>query len=453
MKLEAIKKVYFIGIGGIGMSALARFFNHKGKQVQGYDRTPTQLTDELIAEGIQIVFEDDVQSALPDVDIVVYTPAIPSDSKLLNYYKQSGIPMFKRAEVLGLITRQMNTVAVAGTHGKTTTSALVAHILQDAGPGCNAFLGGVALNYRSNYWSADNDIAVVEADEYDRSFLHLHPNVAILTSMDADHLDIYQTPEACQQAFIDFTGNIKSQGTLIYKHGLKKGGALQASNKYTYSLQNDAADAYAANIQIQDGSYQFDIIHKNWIIQNVHLPLGGMHNVENCVAATSAAMCFDLEPNRVRDAIATFKGIRRRFEYVIKNDRVVYIDDYAHHPEELNSLIKSVRTLYPGKKVVMAFQPHLYTRTRDFADEFAEALNLLDEVILLDIYPAREQPIEGVSSEMIKDRMGNPNVTILSKEGLLQYVKSAPLEVFVTAGAGDIDKLVDPIKSVLEAKV
>lgn len=452
MRFDSIQKIFFVGIGGIGMSAIARFFKNAGKEVSGYDRTPTSLTRALIAEGISVVYEDDRKYAMEDADAVVYTPAIPKDSNLLQYYRASQKPMYKRAEILGIITRDMTTVAVAGTHGKTTTSAMIAHLLRDSGVGCNAFLGGVVLNYNSNYWPADNDIVVVEADEYDRSFLQLHPNLAVLTSMDADHLDIYDTEEACQQAFVDFTKNIKPEGTLIYKHGLAKAAALSASIKETYSLQNDAAKAFARNIQIKNGTYKFDIIHQDWQVMDLHLPLGGMHNVENCVAAVCAAMKFDLHPSQVRDAMASFKGIKRRFEYVVKQPDLVYIDDYAHHPEELRSLVKSARTLFPGRKIVLAFQPHLYTRTRDFADGFAGALDVADEVLLLDIYPAREQPIEGVSSEMIKEKMGNPNVTILSKDGLIDYVRAAPVEVFITAGAGDIDQLVEPIKTVLETR-
>lgn len=452
MDKDLIQKIFFVGIGGIGMSALARYFKNLGKDVAGYDRTPTAMTRALIAEGIPVVYEDAVEHAMKDADAVVYTPAVPKDSALLQYYHSAQTPMYKRAQMLGIITQDMTTVAVAGTHGKTSTSAMIAHILRNSGVGCNAFLGGVALNYDSNYWPADNDVVVVEADEYDRSFLQLNPNIAVLTSMDADHLDIYETEEACQQAFIDFTKKIKPEGTLIYKHGLTRAAELIATYKETYSLQNDAANAYARNIQIKSGAYQFDIVHRDWQIDNVYLPLGGMHNVENCVAAVCAAMKFDLSPEQIREAMASFKGIKRRFEYVIKTPNLVFIDDYAHHPEELRSLIKSAKTLFPSKKIVLAFQPHLYSRTRDFARGFAGALDTADEVILLDIYPAREQAIEGVSSKVIQEKMGNPNVTILSKEGLLDYVRAAPLEVFITAGAGDIDQLVTPIKSILETK-
>ncbi len=452
MNVTALKRVYFVGIGGIGMSALARFFRNQGTVVNGYDRTETALTKQLAAEGMGMHYTDDINLLDKETELVVYTPAIPKDHAELNWYRDNGYGVYKRSDVLQWITEALFSVTVAGTHGKTTISTMIAYLLRETGYGCNAFLGGISVNYNSNYWSSDNATAVIEADEYDRSFLKLFPDIAVLTAMDADHLDIYGTAEEVEAAFIQYTKNIKPGGTLIAKHGLHRAKDLTASNIITYSLQNDAADVYGTNIVQKDGGYIFDVIGKGWIVNDVHLPIGGMHNVENSIAAIAVTQQLQIEASLVKDALAGFKGIKRRFEYVVKNDKVVFIDDYAHHPEELAALIKSAKRLFAGRKCVVAFQPHLFTRTRDFADGFAESLSMADEVILLDIYPARELPIEGVTSQMIADRMGNPNHTILSKEGLLDYVKAAPLDLFITAGAGDIDKLVNPIKEILENK-
>lgn len=452
MDVQQLKRVYFVGIGGIGMSALARFFKQRGATVSGYDRTETDLTKKLVSEGIAVHYADDISLLDKEAELVVYTPAIPAAHKELNWYRDNGYKVYKRSDVLQWITEAMFAITVGGTHGKTTISTLTAYLLRETGYGCNAFLGGISVNYESNYWSSDNNVAVIEADEYDRSFLKLFPDIAVLTAMDPDHLDIYGTPEQMEEAFIQYTKNIKPGGTLIAKHGLRRGHELEGSKKITYSLQNDAADVYANNIVQQDGGYVFDIMGKGWMIQDIHLPIGGMHNVENTVVAVTVAHLLEIDPTLIRQALTGFKGIKRRFEYVVKNDKMVYIDDYAHHPEELAALIKSAKRLFPDRKCVVAFQPHLFSRTRDLADGFAESLDLADQVILLDIYPARELPMEGVSSQMIADRMGNPAHTILSKEGLLEFVKAAPLSLFITAGAGDIDKLVQPIKEILEQK-
>lgn len=452
MNINDIKNIYFVGIGGIGMSALARFFKQRNATVNGYDKTETDLTKALVAEGIGVTYDDAIASVVEGVDVVIYTPAIPSDCVILNWYRDNNYKVFKRSDALLWITEAMFAITVAGTHGKTTTSTMIAHILRHTGYGCNAFLGGISANYNTNYWHADNEVAVIEADEYDRSFLKLHPDVAVLTAMDPDHLDIYGTAEAVQEAYIEYTANIKPSGVLIRKHGLKQGALLHGAHKMTYSLQNTGADIYADHIQMKNGTYVFDVMGKGVFMQSVALNVGGMHNVENCIAAIAVARQLQIDDNDIKAAVAAFEGVKRRFEYVVKNDKIVYIDDYAHHPEELQALIKSAKTLFSKKKIVIAFQPHLYSRTKDFADEFAHVLDMADEVILLDIYPARELPMEGVSSQMIKDKMGNPNVTILSKDGLLSYVASAPLEVFITAGAGDIDKLVASIKAILEKK-
>lgn len=443
--LDEIKQIYFIGIGGIGMSALARYFKEKGIVVSGYDKTPTALTKTLESEGIEIHYEDNIQLANKDADVVVYTPAIPQDHQELNWFRAQGKPVLKRSDILQLVTESLFAITVAGTHGKTTISTMIAHILRDTQFGCNAFLGGVAVNYGKNYWSSSNNVAVIEADEYDRSFLKLKPDTAVLTAMDPDHLDIYGTEDAIEQAFIEYTSNIKPGGTLWYKHGLKRGAELKGTYKLTYSVQNSSAQVHAANITMRNGGYIFDVIGKGWTLRDVKLNIGGMHNVENAVVAIAVAKSLDIHDQLIIAAVDNFKGVKRRFEYVVKTKEVVYIDDYAHHPEELASLIRSAKTLFPKKRCVVAFQPHLYSRTKDFAAGFAKSLDMADEILLLDIYPARELPMEGVTTQMIADLMGNPNVTVLSKEGLVSYAKTAPIEMLITAGAGDIDKLVEPI--------
>lgn len=452
IELNTIQSVYFVGIGGIGMSALARFFNERGIHVFGYDKTPSDITAKLIEEGIQIHFTDDTNLLHKDVQLVVYTPAIPHDHMELNWYRTNNYNVVKRADVLQAISASMFAITVGGTHGKTTVTTMIAHILRHSAFGCNAFLGGIASNYNTNYWHSDNNVAVIEADEYDRSFLKLHPNIAVLTAMDPDHLDIYGTKEAMEEAFIAYTAQIKEDGVLFYKHGLKRGLELQGANKYSYSLQNSSASAYAANITMKEGGYMFDAIGSGWHIPDIRLNIGGMHNVENAVVAIAVAKQLNLTDQEVKAAVEAFKGVKRRFEYIVKNKEVVFIDDYAHHPEELRMLIKSAKTLFPKKRCVIAFQPHLYSRTRDLAQEFASALDLADEVLLLDIYPARELPIEGVSSAMIMDLMGNPNKTVLSKEALIAYAANAPIDLLITAGAGDIERLVNEMGQLIRVR-
>jgi UDP-N-acetylmuramate--alanine ligase len=450
--LHNIQNVYFIGIGGIGMSAIARYFNEQKVKVQGYDKTATELTQKLQQEGIAIHFEDDINQLDKNAQLVVYTPAIPAEHKELNWYSDHNYEVVKRSDVLQWITQALYSITVAGTHGKTTVSTMIATLLRETQYGCNAFLGGISVNYESNYWGSENPTAVIEADEYDRSFLKLHPDVAVLTSMDPDHLDIYGTVEEMEKAFIQYTQNIKAGGTLIVKHGLKRSSEFKADNIITYSLQNNAADAYAANILQKNGGYEFDYISKTEMIANIVLNVGGMHNVENAVAAITVALTLKIDAHQIKQAVAKFKGVKRRFEYIVKNDKTVYIDDYAHHPEELAALINSAKKLFPDRKCVVAFQPHLFSRTRDLAEGFAHSLDRADEVLLLPIYPARELPIEGVTSQMIAAKMENKACTILSKEALLEYVKVAPVALFITSGAGDIDKLVKPIKEILENK-
>lgn len=433
------------------MSAIARFFNEKGVQVSGYDRTSTALTKQLEAEGMQIHYTDDINLIDKAATLVVYTPAIPATHTELQWLRDNGYEVVKRSDVLQEITRSLFAITVAGTHGKTTVSTMIAHLLTDSGYGCNAFLGGISVNYNKNFWSSEKAVAVIEADEYDRSFLKLSPDIAVLTAMDADHLDIYGTPEAMEDAFIQYTHNIKPNGTLIAKFGLHRNKELNATNKLLYSLQNDAANAYAANIRMINGGYEFDVMQQDWMIDDVVMHIGGMHNVENAVAAITVAQLLGIDAARIRAAIASFKGIKRRFEYAVKTDQQVYIDDYAHHPEELRALITSAKALFPGKKCTVIFQPHLFTRTRDLADGFAESLSLADEVILLPIYPARELPIAGVSSEMIADKITVP-VKILSKEDVMEYLGKHDVPLLITAGAGDIDQLKEPVAHLLKNK-
>jgi len=449
MNLASINKVAFVGIGGIGMSALARFFMERGADVRGYDRTETDLTRSLSAEGAAVHYDDNTANVFTDAQLVVYTPAIPKDNAELNWYRDNNFPVYKRSDVLQWITEEMQAITVAGTHGKTTISTMIAYLLRETGYGSNAFLGGISVNYDRNYWSSENDTAVIEADEYDRSFLKLSPDIAVLSSMDADHLDIYGTVEALESAFIQYTKNIKPGGTLLVKHGLSRAAELQGPQTVTYSLQNDAADCYAANIMQKDGGYFFDYFGRKGVIGGLHLPIGGMHNVENAIAAIAVTQLLDIPRETVKQALAGFRGVHRRFEYVVRNQKHVYIDDYAHHPEELAALIRSAKRLFPGRRCVIAFQPHLYSRTRDLADGFAHSLDMADEVILLDIYPARELPMEGVTSQMIAGRMQNDSHTVMSKDALLDYVRAAKPALLITAGAGDIDKLVPEIGKIL----
>lgn len=452
MDLNNIQRVYFIGIGGIGMSAIARFFNENGVQVSGYDRTETVLTKQLAEEGMQIHYTDDVNLIDIKANLVVYTPAIPAIHSELKWYRENNFEVVKRSDVLQEITRELFAITVAGTHGKTTISTMIAHILRHSGYGCNAFLGGISVNYNRNFWSSDKRVAVIEADEYDRSFLKLSPDIAVLTAMDPDHLDIYGTEADMQEAFIQYTKNIKPNGTLIAREGLQRAADLQAANKLWYRLNGNTANAYAKNIRNQNGGYQYDVVQQDWTIENVTLPIGGLHNVENSVAAITVAQLLGIDEAAIKAAVADFKGIRRRFEYVINNDYQVFIDDYAHHPEELRALISSARDLFPDKKCVVVFQPHLYTRTRDLADGFAESLALADEVILLPIYPARELPIEGVSSEMIANKINGKPVQILQQAEVLEWLKANTAPLFITAGAGDIDLIKEPAKKILEGE-
>ena len=447
--IKDIQRIYFIGIGGIGMSAIARYFNAKGVVVSGYDKTVTPLTKQLVAEGIEVHYEDNIEFIDKAAQLVVFTPAVPKDHKELNYYQQNNYTVVKRSDVLGAITNSSFNICVAGTHGKTTTSTMVAHILRHSEFGCNAFLGGIASNYNSNFWSNEKNVCVVEADEYDRSFLKLNPDVAIITAMDPDHLDIYGTAENVEQAFIDFSSKVKSGGLLISKYGLKRSGELKAANHISYHLNNEKAAVYAADIKNDNGSYQFDVITKEWILKDVVLNMGGMHNIENVIAAITVAHHLNIEDEKIKVAVSSFKGVKRRFEYIVKNEKVVYIDDYAHHPDELKVLLEGAKNLFPDRKCTVIFQPHLFSRTKDFADEFAATLDMADEIILLPIYPARELPMEGVNSELLLNKMKNVHRSVKTKEEVLSWLSDNTKGLVITAGAGDIDTLVQPIKEIV----
>lgn len=455
IEVNDIKRIYFIGIGGIGMSAVARYFNAKGVIVSGYDKTETALTRQLVTEGIAVHFEDNIEFIDKRADVVVYTPAVPKDHKELNWCRDNHYTVVKRSDILGAITTSAFNICVAGTHGKTTTSTMVAHILRDSGYGCNAFLGGIAANYNSNFWpqspggSSAKNVCVVEADEYDRSFLKLNPDVAIITAMDPDHLDIYGTAENVEQAFIDFSSKVKPQGLLVSKYGLKRGNELKAAHQLTYHQQNEKAAVHAAGIRTDNGSYIFDIKGNNWQLKDVVLHMGGLHNIENVTAAIAVAHHLGIEGEKIKAAVSSFKGVKRRFEYIVKNEKNIFIDDYAHHPDELYALISGTKNLFPGKKCTVIFQPHLFSRTRDFADGFAATLDMADEIILLPIYPARELPVEGVTSEMILGKMKNTCSSVMQKNDLLNWVEENKRELIITAGAGDIDTLVEPVKELL----
>lgn len=450
------KKIYFAGAGGIGMAALERYFLSLGYKVAGYDRTPTELTGALQKEGVDIVFDSSVEAIPadfrdnPDGVLVVYTPALPDSHPQLSYFRERGYEVVKRAEVLGRITRGTYGLCFAGTHGKTTTSSMAAHIMNTCPVGCNAFLGGILRNYSSNLiLSATSPYSVIEADEYDRSFHRLSPYIAVITATDPDHLDIYGTEEAYLESFAHFTSLIRPGGALVLHEGLKLvPRPVEGVSVYTYS--RDKGDFHAENIRRGNGSIVFDFIGPDCVVRDINLGVPVEINIENAVAALAAChLTGEMDADKAREAVASFLGPKRRFEFWLKEDDPVraIIDDYAHHPDELKASILSVKALYPGKKLTVAFQPHLYSRTRDFAPEFAEALSLADEVILLDIYPAREQPLTGVTSKIIFDRITTADKTIIDKRDLTETIKNRNFEILLTAGAGDIcDSLPEIVK-------
>lgn len=440
------KYVYFIGIGGIGMSALARYFNHIGSKVAGYDRTETPLTQQLEQEGIEVIYEDDfsqVQDEFKNSDsLLIYTPAVPKDLGLLVGFRDLGLTLHKRSEVLGLLSQGKYTIAVAGTHGKTTTSSMIAHLLTDSGRGCSAFLGGIASNYNTNTLFGDNDLLVVEADEYDRSFLTLHPDIAIVTSADADHLDIYGDHAHLQDSFREFLDQTHTGGLRIVHEGLP----FQADLHYS---AEGKGQVYAENIRIEQGYFWFDYVSASHIIRDIRMGIPGKHNVANAVAAITAALHLEVPEDKIKAALANFAGVKRRFEYIVRNTENIYIDDYAHHPTELQAFLGAVRELYPERNLTVVFQPHLFTRTRDFMDGFALALSNSDTLILMEIYPARELPILGIDSSALLAKIPSRDKQLLDKQGVLSYVARHRPALLVTVGAGNIDQLINPIKEVL----
>ncbi|MFH4967683.1 UDP-N-acetylmuramate--L-alanine ligase [Gaetbulibacter sp. M240] len=450
MNLDTIHKVYFVGIGGIGMSALARYFHEKGMRVAGYDKTPSAITEGLINLGIEIHFEDNlnlVDKAFLEIKntLIVYTPAIPKHHAELLYFQTHDFEVLKRSEVLGIITKNTYCFAVAGTHGKTTTTSILAHLLAECDVPVTAFLGGISENYNSNLILKGTEVSVVEADEFDRSFLRLSPDVACITSMDADHLDIYGDPSELIKSFEDFSKKLKPNGVLFVKSGLSIHGI-------TYGIEDDS-DYTIQNIRINKGTYVFDVKTPETVLKNIEFSLPGRHNLSNALIALAMAVIYGCPYQQLAKALASFKGVKRRFTYQIKTNDLVYIDDYAHHPQEINAVHQAVREMYPNQKVLAIFQPHLYSRTRDFADEFAKSLSQFDAVILLDIYPAREVPIEGVTSQWLLDKIENKNKQLVDKKDLIRVVKNRPETVIITIGAGDIGEEVDHLKKELELAI
>ena len=452
MEFNAIKHIYFIGIGGIGMSALARYFKKHGAAVYGYDRTETALTRALAAEGMHVHYEDNVSFIPENIDLVVYTPAVPKDHAELNWFRQHEYPVMKRAEVLGVISKAKRCIAIAGTHGKTTTSTMTSHLLRACGIDATAFVGGISLNLGGNFVEGSSDWVVVEADEYDRSFLHLEPEIAVLNSLDPDHLDIYGSPESVVESYKTFVRQIRKGGKLIYRHGLPLedvAAELRASGRQVFTFGIDEGDFEAFNVRVENEQMAFGLRSGIFNWNDLRLNYPGRHNVLNATAAIAASLSAGGFSPELRGALASFKGVKRRFEYIIRRPDLVYVDDYAHHPAELEAVIAAARMMFPTRKLTGVFQPHLYTRTRDFAEAFAEALKGLDTCILLDIYPAREQPIEGVDSAMIAKLMDHPDTILTTKNDLLNVLKNRHIEVLMTLGAGDIDTLIEPIKNQL----
>ncbi len=450
--LNNIQRIYFLGIGGIGMSALARYFNLHGKVVSGYDKTPTTLTDALIKEGIEITFEDNLDTLDKKADLIIFTPAIPKNHLQYNWYLQNNYTVLKRAQILGLAANSMFNISIGGSHGKTSTSSITAHILKTANKSVAAFLGGICINFNSNFIDG-NEYAVAEADEFDRSFLNLEPNIALITSVDTDHLDIYGNLDAIEQSFRQFCNKVRPNGILITHSAVTDRIINKNVTHLKYSLNDTTADFHAINLEINDGAYTFDVVHPKGIIQNITSYYGGKHNIENAIGAIAIAVNINISDDDIRKAISTFQGVKRRFETQVRNEQHVYIDDYAHHPRELDATIAAAKELYPNKKLTVIFQPHLFSRTKDLCDEFAASLSNADELILLDIYPARELPIEGVTSQIILDKVSIPNKRIVSKQALIATLQQEEkIEVLLTVGAGDIDTKVSEIKNLLKTK-
>lgn len=457
MEYKDIKSVYFVGAGGIGMSALVRFFLGKGCNVGGYDKTPSDLTEKLIEEGAKIHYAEDVDSIdecfkQKDSTLVVYTPAIPADHKELVYFQTEGFAVQKRAQVLGTLTMSHKGLCVAGTHGKTTTSTMAAHLLHESHVDCNAFLGGISKNYGTNYILSDSEYVVIEADEFDRSFHWLRPYMTVITATDPDHLDIYGTKEAYLESFRKYTTLIKPGGALIIHKGLEMKADVQDGVK-VYEYSRNEGDFHAENIKIGNGEIIFDFVHPEGVVKDIQLGVPVSINIENGIAAMALAILNGVTEEELRSGMKSFSGVDRRFDFKVKSDKMVFLSDYAHHPNEIDACVKSIRELYAGKKIAAVFQPHLYTRTRDFYKEFAAALSGLDAVYLCDIYPARELPIEGVTSKLIYDNL-RPGIEkhLISKDDILEVAKKADFDVLVSLGAGDIENYVPQITEILKSK-
>ncbi|MBA7517661.1 UDP-N-acetylmuramate--L-alanine ligase [subsurface metagenome] len=456
MNFDKKHNIYFLGIGGIGMSALAKYFYSKGKRVAGYDLISSRITDDMVNEGINIHYKQDIryipQEFLNKEDtIIIRTPAVPDNHKELLYFSENGFLIMKRAEILGELVNSKRGIAIAGTHGKTSVSSILAYIMHESELGCSAFLGGILKNYNSNMIIDEKaDWVVAEADEFDRSFLHLHPEIALITWIDADHLDIYTTKEEIRKSYEDFVSQVKTGGYVILKKGIEIDINKDKVKVFSYSLDDTCADFYASNMEIQKGKYFFNIHTPEKLIQGISLTYPGIINIENAVAATSVAWLTGVDEQIISTTLSSFKGVTRRFDIQYQSDQIIYIDDYAHHPRELDAIISSVRKLYPEKKITGIFQPHLYTRTRDFADEFAMSLNALDELILLEIYPAREKPIKGIDSKIIYEKVTISSKIICSKSDLMKVLEKRDFEILLTLGAGDIDQFVDPIRQLIE---
>ena len=447
--LTNIQRIYFLGIGGIGMSALARYFNLHGKIVSGYDKTPTALTDELIKEGVKITFDDSLDTLDKDAELIIFTPAIPKDHLQYNWYLENNYTVLKRAQILGLAANNMFNISIAGSHGKTSTSSIVAHVLHESNKSVAAFLGGICINFNSNFIDG-NEYAIAEADEFDRSFLQLEPNIALITSVDTDHLDIYGNLEAIEDSFHAFCNKVRDNGILITHISIKEKILNKNVKNLRYSLLDKNADFYAENLVVNNGEYTFDVVHPNGKILQIKSYYGGRHNVENAIGAIAIAINVGVSEDNIKKAISTFKGVKRRFETHVHNEKFVYIDDYAHHPRELDATLSAAKELYPNRKITAIFQPHLFSRTKDLCDEFAASLSKVDELILLDIYPAREKPIEGVTSQIILDKVTIENKKIISKNDLLNYLNNkTDIDVLITVGAGDIDTKINEIKNLL----
>ena len=445
---------YFIGIGGIGMSAIARYFNHRGFAVSGYDRTPSSLTHALEQEGIAVHYDDDPGAIPQDIahTFVIYTPAIPEDLGEMQFVRSHGYTLCKRSKALGEITRGQECLAISGTHGKTTTSTLLAHILASSGEGCNAFLGGISKNYNSNLLLSERKLVVAEADEFDRSFLQLHPHIAVVTATDADHLDIYNDHSHVVEAFGQFTAQVDADGAVVVKQGVEVPLENTAAKVLRYAYDTPC-DFYASDIQpLEHGRFDFTLNHPGGSIEHCTVGIPGWVNVENAVAASAVALLHGTAPMKIREALATFQGVKRRFDIHLDSPRIAYVDDYAHHPNEIRAAISSIRNIFPGRQLCGIFQPHLYTRTRDFAEDFADALSGLDSLILLPIYPAREEPIPGVTSELIFNQVTLTDKVLIPKEQLMDHLRSRALDCLVTFGAGDIDRFIEPIENWLKTR-